>query len=153
VKKYRYSRRPKPWRECWWCPRLTGSRHGNISSSAAHTGNASRKSCGRSCEGSQGETRTSSRSGPRGRFAGELCSQPTLDFFSTTAVGKQVLAPAWEDTQREVSEWELREREEEKRQEDEERTLFLSAPAFVASAEKEWDVGRLTFVLSFVSPL
>ena len=42
---------------------LTGPRHGSTSSSAARTGNASRKSCGQRCEERQGDVETGSRSG------------------------------------------------------------------------------------------
>jgi hypothetical protein len=79
-------------------------------------------------------------------LADERCSRAVLDFLSTTDVGRRVPAPAEEDTQSEVSEWELRERrerEEESRAEDEElgaaveEPLFLPTPAFMASAEEE----------------
>jgi hypothetical protein len=76
----------------------------------------------------------------------ERCSRAVLDFLATTDVGRRVPAPAEEDAQSEVSEWELRERrerEEERRAEVEglgaevEEPLFLPTPAFMASAEEE----------------
>jgi hypothetical protein len=56
-------------------------------------------------------------------LADERCSRAVLDFLATTDVGKLAPAPAEEDVQSEVSEWELRqrrEREEERRVEAEE---------------------------------
>jgi hypothetical protein len=80
----------------------------------------------------------------RDLLADPRCSQPVLDFLSTTDVGRRAPPPA-EDAESEVSEWELRERterEEERRAEAEElgaeveEPLFLPTPAFVASAEE-----------------
>jgi len=80
------------------------------------------------------------------------CSQPILDFLSTTDVGELVSALAEEDAQREESVWELRERreqEEERRTEakeldggGEEQPLFLPTPVFMASAEVEQNLGE-----------
>jgi hypothetical protein len=82
----------------------------------------------------------------RDLLADPRCSRAVLDFLSTTDVGRRVPAPAEEDAQNEVSEWELRERrerEEERRAEAEglgaevEEPLFPPTPAFMASAEEE----------------
>jgi len=59
----------------------------------------------------------------RDLFADPRCSQAILDFLASTQVGRRVPAPEEEeeDAQSEVSEWELREREErneERRQRD-----------------------------------
>jgi hypothetical protein len=56
----------------------------------------------------------------RNLFADERCSQVILVSLSTTDVGRLVPAPAEEYAPSEASEWELREREEERRQEAEE---------------------------------
>jgi hypothetical protein len=73
------------------------------------------------------------------------CSRVVLDFLSATDMGR--LVPFEEDAGSEVSEWERREREEERRAEAEEmssagnwalgrsyRPLFLPTPSFMASA-------------------
>jgi hypothetical protein len=76
------------------------------------------------------------------------CSQPALDFLSTTDVGRRVPPPAEDDAQSEASEWELLEqrgKEEERRQNaewlgaevEEELLLFLSTPSFTVFAEEE----------------
>ena len=82
-------------------------------------------------------------------FAEVECSQPVLDFLSSTEVGKIVPAESRdEDAESEASEWELgerTEREEERRAEElgteeegeEEHRLFLPTPPFMASAEPE----------------
>jgi len=78
----------------------------------------------------------------RDLLADGRCSQAVLDFLSTTDVGR--LAPAEEDAESEVSEWERRERREERRAEAEELgvagelaagegLLFLPKPSFMAS--------------------
>jgi hypothetical protein len=81
----------------------------------------------------------------RDLLADSRCSQPVLDFLSTTDVARRAPPPA-EDAESEMSEWELRERregEEERRVEAEElgagveEPLFLPTPAFMASAEEE----------------
>jgi len=77
----------------------------------------------------------------RDLLADGRCSQAVLDFLSTTDVGR--LVPVEEDAGSEVSEWELREREEERRLEAEElgaggeEPLFLPTPSLMASAEEE----------------
>jgi len=71
----------------------------------------------------------------RDLLADGRCSQAVLDFLSTTDVGRQVLAEG--DAGTEVSEWELREREEERRAEAEELPLFLPTPSFMASADED----------------
>ena len=74
-------------------------------------------------------------------------SQAVLDFLSTMDVGR--LVPAEEDAGSEVSGWERREREEERRAETEELgaagelgakkklPLFLPTPSFMASADED----------------
>ena len=54
-----------------------------------------------------------SRSKIRDLLTNGRCSQAVLDFLSATDVGR--LVPAEEDAGRKVSEWERREREEERR--------------------------------------
>lgn len=85
----------------------------------------------------------------RDLLADGRCSQTVLDFLSTTDVGR--LVPAEENAGSEVSEWELRERqdqEEERRAEAEglgaagelgagEEPLFLPTPSFMASGDDE----------------
>jgi len=61
--------------------------------------------------------------------------QAVLDFFSTTDVGKLVLAE--EDAGSGVPAWERREREEEELGAGEELLLFLPTPSFMASAGEE----------------
>jgi ribonuclease HI len=82
----------------------------------------------------------------RDLLADERCSRAVLDFLATTDVGRRVPAPAEEDAQSEVSEWELRERRErgeERRAEAEElgseveQPLFFPTPSFMASMEEE----------------
>jgi hypothetical protein len=77
--------------------------------------------------------------------ADERCSGAVLDLLATTDVGRRVPAPAEEDAQSEVSEWELwerREREKESRAVAEElgaeveESLFLPTPSFMASVEE-----------------
>jgi hypothetical protein len=75
----------------------------------------------------------------RDHFVNTRCSQPVLDFLSTTDVGRRVPPPAEDDTQSEASERELRERSEKREArrreaeelgiEDEERPLFLPTPS------------------------
>jgi hypothetical protein len=91
-------------------------------------------------------------------LADTRCSQPVLDFLSTTDVGRRIPPPAEDDAQSEASEWQPRERrardgEEEGRveaeelaAEGEEQPLFLPAPSFMASAEEG---GEAAFFLLF----
>ena len=83
----------------------------------------------------------------RDLFADRRCSQAVLDFLTTTDV-ERIVPPVEEesDAGSEVSEWELRERqerEEERRVEaevlgaGEESPLFLPTPPFMASAGEE----------------
>jgi hypothetical protein len=82
----------------------------------------------------------------RDHSAETRCSQPVLNFLSTTDVGRRVPTPAGDDAQSEVSEWELRERRERKEERrleaeelgagGEEQPLSLPAPCFMASAEE-----------------
>ena len=83
----------------------------------------------------------------RDLLADKMCSQAVLNFLSAREVGR--LVPAEEDAGSEVLEWELREREEERRAEAEELggagelgagedlPLFLPTPSFMASADDE----------------
>jgi len=79
-------------------------------------------------------------------LADRRCSQAVLDFLTSTDVGRIVPAVEEEaDAGSEVSEWELRERqerEEERRVEAEalgagEEPLFLPTPPFMAAAGEE----------------
>ena len=48
----------------------------------------------------------------RDLFADERCSRAILDFLATTDVGRRISELAEEDIRSEISEWEIREREE-----------------------------------------
>ena len=87
----------------------------------------------------------------RDLLADGRCGQAVLDFLSSTDVGR--LVPPLEeegDAGSEVSEWELRERREREEQREaeaeelgaelgagEDLPLFLSTPAFMASADED----------------
>jgi len=93
---------------------LTGLRRGSISSSSVRTGKVSRilwAAVGRETGRGKGRFKI------RDLFADEHCSQPILDFLSTTDAGRLVPTPAEEDIQSEMSEWK---QEEERRAEAEE---------------------------------
>jgi len=101
----------------------------------------------------------------RNLLTDERCSQSVLDFLSTMDVGR--LVPAEEDAGSEVSEWERREQEEERRVEAEalgaveelgtgQRPLFLPTPSFMASVGEEKGAGHeflCSFFCSDSSPL
>jgi hypothetical protein len=137
---YRTKSRPTP--QCWWCASGMQTRDHLFKECAEWRGQQKtlwaevRKETGRG----------KSRWKVRDLMGDERCSRAVLDFLATTDVGRRVPALAEEDTQSEVSEWELRERrerEEERRTEAEglgaevEEPLFLPTPAFMASAEEE----------------
>jgi hypothetical protein len=89
----------------------------------------------------------------RDLFADTRCSLPVLEFLSTTDVGRRVPPPAEDDAQSEASEWELRElreRDEEQRQEAEEQPLFLLTPPSWPLREKSRSLRAVFFCLSFV---
>jgi hypothetical protein len=132
----------RPTAQCWWCPCTTQTRDHLFKVCIAWK--EQQKSLWAEVRKETG--RWKNRWKVRDLLADERCSRAVLDFLATTDVGRLVPAPAEEDGQSEVSEWELRERrerEEERRMEAEElgaeveEPLFLPTPAFMASAKED----------------
>jgi hypothetical protein len=132
----------RPTARCWWCSYRIQTREHDLK--VCLSWKEQQKTLWAEVRKETGKWK--SRWKVRDLLADERCSRAVLDFLSTTDVGRLVPAPAEEDTQSEVSEWDLRERrerEEERRAEAEglgaevEEPLFLPTPAFMASAEEE----------------